>query len=187
MKGSLPIAVSIILACSACMPMRGQSATKESITPPQLTLTAEIAATTDDGNPAALRVTLTNNGNTAVTLPVLSSACSPTNGVTVAVKWIPDDPTRGGGGGGGCAGSPRRSLAQRVEQGWIRLHPGEYMTTTLSLRDEINSFGGPGTLEYWVEYTPPQATRVEISSLLESGYIIPTEKLQTQHQCFRIR
>ncbi len=185
MKASvLVVATSLVLAESGTLAI-GQTVPH---TPGQakLALTVEIAATTDDGDPAALRVTLTNNGNTAVTMPLPSPACSPDNGVGVRATWISDDnPGKGAGIGGGCGSSDGRTLMQRVERNWICLRPGEYMTTTLSLRGQINSFG-PGILEYWVEYTPPQATQAEISSLFESGYVIPTEALQSQHQSFRI-
>ncbi len=184
MKASvLVVATSLVLVESGMLAI-GQTVPHTPVLA-KLALTVEIAATTDDGNPAALRVTLTNDGNTAVTMPVLSAGCSPDNGVKTSVRWIPDDPSTGGGIGGGCYGLPGRPLPQRVEKDWICLHPGEYMTTTLSLRGAINSFG-PGTLEYWVEYTPPQATQAQIFSLLESGYAIPTEALQSQHQSFRI-
>ena len=154
--------------------------------PAQLELTSEVAATTVDGYPAALRATLKNVGNGDVYMPLPSPGCIPDNGLNLRARWIPDDdPSKGEGIGGGCGSSDGKTLRQRVEENWIRLRPGEYMTTTLSLRGEINSLG-PGTLEYWVEYTSPQATREEIADLHQSGYVIPTEKLQTQHQSFKI-
>jgi hypothetical protein len=57
------------------------------------------------------------------------------------------------------------------------------MTKTLQLDPESRD---EGTIEYWVEYTPPDATARELEELLQSGFIIPTEKLATEHRSFMI-
>jgi hypothetical protein len=41
-----------------------------------------------------------------------------------------------------------------------------------------------GTVEYWVEYVPPQVSAKEFAELQQAGYIVPTEKIETAHQTF---
>jgi hypothetical protein len=186
MKGTLPIAALIAVVCAAGQCASGQPEPKKSLTPAQLELTAEVAATTDDGYPAALRVTIKNVGTVDVDMPVLGLQCLPDSVVTISVIWTPNDRSNGGnGGGGGCWGHAA-PFKIRVENEWVRLRPGEYLTTREGIRDKIRSFG-PGTVEYWVEYKPPKATPAEIAELLQAGYIIPTETLHTEHQSFTLR
>lgn len=149
----------------------------------QLELTAEVAASTAEGYPAALRVTLRNVGILSVTMPLLGTGCHPDNGLQLESGWMSIDEKRGIGGGVGCGMGDRPPLQKRVESEWIRLAPGEFMTTML--RMEIPS-RQPGTIEYWAQYTPPDATERERAALLRAGYLIPTEKLQTEHRAFAI-
>ena len=60
------------------------------------------------------------------------------------------------------------------------------MTISQSIRHQIRGLE-PGTVEYWVEYFPPVATPQEVMELLQAGFIIPTEKLHTEHQTFQLR
>lgn len=177
-------ATSLLLVSSACASACGQGASKESSSPAQLELTAEVAATTDEGYPAALRITLTNIGDVPVDLPILGLTCSPDNGIAVRAAWT--DGRDGSGMGGGCWLCGLSSLKVRVEKDWVRLRPGEFMTTSANLRGVYARFG-PGTVEYWVEYTPPKATPQEVEDLQQAGYIIPTGKLHTEHQRFTLR
>lgn len=165
-----------------------QSKPKNMPNPAHMKLSAEVAATTDDGYPAVLRVTLKNVGNLAVDMPVLSGSCSPDHGVEIRMTWALDDLENPGGGGigGGCYGGDGSTVVERVRNEWIRLRPGEFMTTSLNIRAQLNNFK-PATVEFWVEYDPPNATPKEVDELLESGFVIPTEKLATEHWSFTLR
>lgn len=57
----------------------------------------------------------------------------------------------------------------------------------MTITEAIRELGYPaegGAIEYWVEYTPPDATQQEIEDLLQSGFVVPTERLETQHRSF---
>jgi len=75
------------------------------------------------------------------------------------------------------------SLMYRVRNDWIRLQPGEFITVSESFRSHFQEIK-PGTVEYWVEYVPPEASLKELAELGQSGYIVPTEKIETAHQTF---
>jgi len=141
----------------------------------------EVGTTNDDGNPSALLVTMKNVGSVTVTMPMLGSGCYPDNGVEIESFWISADEQSGSGGGGGCGITDQPSLKEKARSVWIRLRPGEHMTTMLRVaagRKEA------GRVEYWVKYTPPAATPKEVEELLQCGYTIPTEKLETDHRSF---
>ena len=183
MRSSFCVASTLVLAVGAGIGADSQSAGKKPLSLAHLELTAEVAATTDEGYPSALRVTVRNVGNLVVTMPILGGDCHPDNGVKVESFWISIDEQSGTGGGGGCGISDQPSLLARARQKWIRLAPGEFMTTMLQL-DAPNK--GAGTLEYWVEYTPPDATAREVDDLMQAGIVVPTEKLTTEHRTFMI-
>jgi hypothetical protein len=155
----------------------------------KLELSTEIAATGDDGYPSALRITIKNVGGVAVDMPLLKNgACSPLNGFQIHSVWLPDNPVNGGvGSGWGCGMGDLPSLMYRIQHEWVRLRPGEFMTTTERVDWSSEANEGPGTVEYWVEYTPPSVTKEEIATLLLAGYLIPTDKLETAHSSFHIR
>jgi len=177
--------VGSILLFTACLGTETHSQTiaKKAPSLGQLELAAEVAATTDQGYPSALRVTLKNVGNRTVTMPVLGGDCHPNNGVRIESFWMSVDEQSGMGGGGGCGITDQPSLLERARKRWIRLAPGEFITTTLQLDPRSKD---EGTIEYWVEYTPPDATAQELEELLQAGFIIPTEKLATDHRSFMI-
>lgn len=183
MRSNFCIGSILLFAACGGIGAHSQSMAKKAPSLSHLELTAEVAATTDEGYPSALRVTVKNVGNIAVKMPVLGSDCHPDNGVSVKSFWMSIDEESGMGGGGGCGISDQPSLIERARSKWVRLAPGEFMTTTLQL-DTPNK--GAGTVEYWVEYTPPDATPQEIEELLQGGFIIPTEKLATEHRSFMI-
>jgi hypothetical protein len=149
----------------------------------RLELTMEVATTNDDGNPSALLVTVKNVGGITVTMPVLGGGCHPDNGVQIESFWTSADGQRGSGGGLGCGITDQPALAERARGQWIRLRPGEYMTTML--RFDVGQKEA-GTVSYWIEYTPPDATPTEIEELSQEGYVIPTDKLETEHRSFFI-
>jgi hypothetical protein len=76
-------------------------------------------------------------------------------------------------------------LAVRVKEEWIHLRPGEFITVSDNFRSELRNFD-PGTVEYWVEYVPPEASAKELAELQQAGNIVPTEKIETAHQSFVI-
>lgn len=183
MRSSFCVASTVAVFLGCVLRMDAQSVGKRAPGLAQLELSIEVAATTDEGYPAALRVTVKNVGTLAVTMPVLGRGCHPDNGVHLESFWTSVDEKSGRGWGGGCATSDMPSLASRVKSDWVWLEPGEFMTTTLRL-----DLAGEksGTVEYWVEYDPPDATVREIDDLLQAGYVIPTEKLATEHRRFQI-
>jgi hypothetical protein len=164
---------------------QGKKAKPESLA--KLELSVEIATTDDDGSPSALRITIRNVGSVPVDMPVLHERCSPDNGgFHIQSSWSPDNPGPGIGSGYGCGSSGLQSLMYRILHDWIRLRPGESMTQTEPVQWTAYRGDGPGTVDCWVDYTPPAATDQEIASLQQAGYIIPTEKLETQHSSFRM-
>lgn len=182
MRASFCIAAVLVPALSAVV--AAQSAAVKPVGPVRLELTMETASTSDDGYPAALRVTVKNVGGVAVSMPMLASGCHPDNGVQVQSYWLREDEKSGGGGGFGCAVGDQPALFDRAKTQWIRLQPGEFMTTMLRVGLPTNETGA--VISYWVEYTPPDATPKEIEQLLQAGCVIPTEKLETEHQSFPI-
>lgn len=184
MKARICMASTLVVMLAAAARVDAQSAVKKPASLAQLELTMEVATTNDDGNPQALRVTVKNVGSVVVTMPLLNSGCHPDNGVWVRSAWVSADEKRGSGGGGGCGIGDQPTLVERATRSWIRLRPGEYMTTMLEIRSSVKE---PGTVDYWVEYVPPDAKAHEIEELLRAGHEIPTEKMETEHRSFVIR
>jgi len=165
----------------------GQQKTEKPPNPVHLELTAEVAATTEEGYPAVLRITLKNVGNVAVDLPMPNLGCISEDGVLqIAFFWTSLD--RKGGVGGGCfvGGSDRPRLLDRARDEWIRLQPGEFIVASESLRPRLKNLG-PGTVEYWVEYTPLTITATETVELAKAGHFVPTDKIETAHESFDVR
>lgn len=178
--------IASFLFWSISIAARGRQNPTKSLT--QLELGVEIATTEDDGHPTALSVTVKNAGGVAVDMPILHTSCMPDGGVQIRMSWTSSDPHNqtGRGWGGGCLVTDRPSLITRIKNEWIRLRPGEFVTTTESIRDQTNDLE-VGTVEHWAVYDPPQATAKEATELEEAGYIIPTEKIETEHRTFAIR
>jgi hypothetical protein len=150
----------------------------------QLELTVEVATTSEEGYPEALRVTLKNVSGAELRMPVLGDGCSPNNGVKVHSFWIGRDGKGGIGNGGGCGIYDGPGILDRLKTEWVLLRPGESMTTTLRLSLLTNE---AGMEEYWVTYTPPRVTADEEQMMLDAGIVIPTEKLETEHGSFEMR
>ena len=180
-------AALFIAAVVLAGPVAAQRKAPRPESPAKLELTMEIATTDDDGSPSSLRVTIKNIGGVPVDMPVLAQACSPDNGFRIHASWSPDEPSGlGHGSGGACGMGDGPSLEYRVQHEWIRLRPGESMTTTERLR-WTRYEDGPGSVEYWVEYTPPSMSEGEFARLTEAGYVIPTEELETPHASFHVQ
>jgi hypothetical protein len=156
--------------------------------PAKLELSSEVATTDDDGYPSALLITISNVGGVAVDMPVLQEDCTPDNGYHVQTTWTPDESSSGLGlgRGYGCGAGDQSSLMFRVQHAWVRLRPGESMTQTKRIDWRDFAKDGPGTVEYWVEYTPPSPNEKEAASLKQAGYIISVETLETQHSSFHV-
>jgi hypothetical protein len=157
--------------------------------PVHLELTLEIAATTKDGQPAALRVTLRNAGSLAVDMPLPALDCHLGDGdLTVEFDWHSADMDDLSGYGSACIGGADHEppLMERVEKKWLRLQPGESMTQTMSLREKFGRFN-PGTVDYWVEYSPPRLSKADVAQLEAAGYLPPTEQVKTEKKSFVIR
>lgn len=180
------ICSATVFVFAACITsVSAQQKTEKQADLAQLELTAEIAATTDDGIPTALRITIKNVGNVTVDMPVIGDSCHPSGGISVESFWLSKADGTGMGSGHGCGITDLPPLMQRVKEDWNRLRPGEFVVTTENLRPIFHDLK-PGTVEYWVEYIPPDATKEEILALQQEGYVIPTEKLATPHMSFDI-
>jgi hypothetical protein len=185
MKVRLPAAMIVAAVMIPCG-VRGQQKAAKSESPAQLELSVEVAATTDEGYPSALRITISNVGSVAVDMPVLKRGCSPDNGIQVQSVWIPDSPTAGEiGSGGGCIVGVAPSLRERLQNDWIRLRPSEFMTDTERVQWNY-PFDAGGTVEYWVEFYPPIAPAKELDAVTDSGFVIPTRRLETEHSSFHV-
>lgn len=151
-----------------------------------LELATEIAATTDDGYPAILRITLKNVGNVAVDMPMPKLPCVPAGGgVDVRTQWhsnVPEDHI-GAATGWGCSQDHFPSLMDRVHKEWIRLRPGEFIVLSESIRDAARE-AKPGRIEYWAEYIPPEVKPEELVELQRAGYVVSTDKIETAHGTF---
>ncbi len=157
--------------------------------PVQLELTMDVATTTDDGLPAALRFTITNIGNVAVDMPMPAIDCQGSNGAirvpSVARLDGPGTPAGGHGCGGGIYGG--LSFMEGVKSRWFHLRPGEYLTFIGDRRAMVDRAGGPATYEYWAEYDPPSLTKNERAELADDGYFVPTEKVLSAHLSYSER
>ena len=179
------IAAEMILAGLGVLTLRadGQMTPPKQPNPVQLELTMEVATTTEDGLPAALRFTLTNVGNFAVDMPIPSIDCHGENGdIRVpSVAWLngPGTPAGGHGCGGDVYDGP--PFRERVKSSWLHLLPGESLTFTGDRRSLVDKAGGPATYEYWAEYEPPSLTPEQRNELERDGYRFPTEKVESAH------
>jgi hypothetical protein len=183
------IVVAAVSACVYGSVAAGQQKPEKPASPAHLELAMEAAATTEEGYPSVLRVTVKNVGNVAVDMPMPVIGCLPLGGhIAVQLNWRPNDPksTSGRGWGMGCGQSDMPSLMDRVRNQWIRLRPGESVTSSENMYERLGKLD-PGTVEYWVEYVPPEASAKELVELQQAGYIVPTERIETAHQSFTVR
>ena len=89
----------------------------------------------------------------------------------------------GSGGGSGCGVAHTPSLSERIKTRWIRLRPGESLISSENFRSHYRGLE-PGTVEYWVDFSPPFLTPQELAESVKAGYVIPAEILQTPHRSF---
>jgi len=165
----------------------GQPKAENPRNPVNLELTAEVAATTEDGYPSALRITLKNVGDMAEDMPMPNFGCPGGDGALhVQVEWQSEDGMAGSGGGCGGRLDHRPPLIERVRHEWLRLQPGEFLVMSQSIRPSLQDLQ-PGFVSYWVEYSPPILKAAEILELQGAGYLVPTQKIETTHETFRMR
>jgi hypothetical protein len=168
----------------ACILPHSAAAQDRQPDPPavRLELTMEIATTTDNGLPAALRFTLTNIGSVAVDLPHPSISCpgSPVGDIRIETV-IHFDGKEGAVGGYGCGGSYVHDLSfvAEIKRNWFHLRPGEYLVFTGDRRTMITKASEPATYEYHAVYAPPLLTPEQRNLAAQAGYIIPTETVES--------
>jgi len=187
-RGYLVIATVTLAPVLPLRILGGQAQQILAVNPIQLELSAELAATTENGQPAALRITLKNAGYVAADMPMPALGCGNSDGaLKLQIEWRSSDPSNSSGIGWGCASgmSDRPSLIHRARDEWIRLQPGEFLTVTMNVRERLGHLG-PGTVNYWVEYEPSALKTSELQQLRQAGYMPPTERLKTTRANFRV-
>ncbi|HEX4321113.1 MAG TPA: hypothetical protein VHZ52_09425 [Acidobacteriaceae bacterium] len=165
-----------------------QQKTHKPISLARLEVSSEVAATTRQGQPAVLRITLKNVGNISVDLPMPNSGCTNEDGsVIVRLVWSSSDPDDHTGFGEACGGGVTDcpSLMDRARDEWVHLLPGEFLTFNENIHTRTARWK-PGNVEYWVTYDPPRLNVKDISELQAAGFIVPDEKLTTDHKTFPI-
>ena len=180
--------VALVAMCaSLCVPaVAAQQKPEKAVNPAQLELTMEVAATTEEGYPSVLRVTVKNVGNVAVDMPMPVVGCLPHGGhVSMHLEWRPNQSKNGDskGWGEGCGEGEGPSLMDRIHDEWIHLRPGEFVISSENLHERLGKVD-PGTIEYWVEYVPPEVSTKKLAELQLAGYVVPTEKIETAHLSF---
>jgi len=177
------VIIVALVAAVVCAPSSGQGQPVKSPSPARLELSFEVTSTTDEGYPAILQITLKNIGNVTVDLPWEKAPCLPDGGIEVQSKWSSSDSNMGRGGGSGCAVGHPPSLTERIKNHWIRLRPGESLISSENFRSQYRGLGS-GTVEYWVDFSPPFLTPQELAESVKDGYVIPTEILISPRHTF---
>lgn len=182
MRRTLTIPVLCVAAGLMTAFAAGQQPAQRQADPVQLELTMEVATTTNDGSPAALRFTLTNVGYSAVDLPIPAIDCSGDSGSIVIRAVVHQEGPGSGAYGHGCGSGMGDAppFLKRVKSTWFHLRPGEYLTFTGDLRFMLDKVGGPATYTYWAEYYPPKLTPKQRSELEQNGYLAPTSTVKSE-------
>jgi hypothetical protein len=175
-----------VLSMGALLCMPGRAAAQQKPAPmslAQLELTMDVATTTSEGLPAALRFTLKNSGYTALDIPLPSLDCSGINGsIRVRVAVHHEGPETSGRGHACMIGTDHEPpLADRVKTQWFHLLPGESLTLTGDRRRLVDKADGPATYEFWAEYEPPPLTPADRDRLAQDGYIVPSVSIDSDH------
>lgn len=154
----------------------------------RLELTMEIAATTEDGQPTALRFTLRNIGAVSVDIPAPAIDCTGGNGSIRIRTVIHFDGSQGTGRGHGCGGGVFDGpvLLVRIRTQWFHLRPGEYLIFTGDARSMIDRADKPATYEYWAVYDPPALTAEEQTVVVRNGYVVPSEPVESDSLHFHM-
>jgi hypothetical protein len=178
------VIMAMTIACVSPVGSASKVAEKP-LDPIRLEVTLETAATTEDGYPSALRITLRNIGDGPVDMPMPGTCQGEDGALHLQFMWHSED---GHGSGGGCGGglTDRSPLMDRARNEWLRLQPGEFLIMTKDLRPFFRNLEA-GTAEYWIEYDPPALSSDERLQLQRTGYFVPTEKVETAHQSVTIR
>ncbi|MGB8259992.1 MAG: hypothetical protein WCE75_06565 [Terracidiphilus sp.] len=175
-----------LLLAASSVNLPAQKPTLPRTSAAELELTTEVAARTEKGYPAVLRVTLRNAAGTVVNFPLPATPCVPFGGgVSVTYGWRPRDEKDHSGldSGWGCGRSDPVSLMERVRAEWIRLEAGESVTLSWSFEHELDK-RKPGKVTYWATYTPPEATDEEWAELEREGYNVPAKTVRSREESF---
>ncbi|HWE87294.1 MAG TPA: hypothetical protein VG267_20275 [Terracidiphilus sp.] len=182
--GSVLVAFSLgggraVAAQQAVLPSHGTA---------RIELTLDVATTTEDGLPAALRFTLRNIGDVPVEIPPPAIDCIVSDG-SIRIKAVihfdgPEGVRRGHGCGGGVSHEP--SLLVRIRTEWFHLRPGEYLTFMGDARNMIDRSDKPATYEYWAVYEPPKLTAKELGIVAQNGFVIPSEPVESDSLQFHM-
>jgi hypothetical protein len=180
------LSISVLLCISTAAVTQSPSPPETSV---QLEMALEVATTTPEGLPAALRFTLKNIGYSAVDLPLPALDCSGNNGtVRIRAAVHHERPETGGYGHGCMVGTDHEpSLVDRVRTQWFHLLPGEYLTLTGDRRQLVDKAEGPATYEFWAEYEPPPITKEERNELAQAGYMVPSVSVESDHLSYSER
>lgn len=182
------VGLFVLAMTFAPISVSAQQAAKKPVSAAKLELTTEVAATTEEGYPSVLRITLKNVGSVAVEMPMPSTPCvAQGGGIGIRYDWHSDDPSNhdGIGSGWGCSADMAPSLDERIKN-WIHLKPGESVVLGEKFRSDMDDLK-KGTVEYWAEYTPPEMTAQEFDELTNSSHVIPNEKLESEHKSFHVQ
>jgi hypothetical protein len=178
-----PAGVLFSAACLLCRTGTAQQEADVVTDPPgvRLELTMEVATTTNDGLPAALRFTLVNIGSVPVDIPLPAIDCSGPNGsIRIHAEVHYDGPMSTGYGhgcGGGVTDGP--SFLEKIRREWLRLRPGEYLTFLGDRRTMVDKANVPATYEIHAIYTPPALTPLERSIAAQNGFVVPAEAVES--------
>ena len=135
------------------------------------------------GIPEAFTFIFVNISNHDVRMPQPSYCASDTEGTIYLVLELKPPPLSGirGGYGGGISGLP--SMSDQAKS-WKVLKPGESLTVTFDRKTLFVDEQGPGTYEFWSEYTPPDIPAEDQRILAEEDIDFPREKLVSKHLIF---
>jgi hypothetical protein len=178
-------AMSASLLTPAAM---AQQKNERSPSPVRLEISTEVAATTDEGYPSVLRVTVKNVSSIAVDMPMPVMGCLPQDGhVFLQMNWKSTNPNNPVGPvfGQGCGEGDMPRLTEQIRKEGIRLRPGEYVTSSENVSSHYADIK-PGMIEYWVEFAPPRPTKQDLVELQEAGFVVPTETIESEHQKFSV-
>ena len=90
------MAIVAMCASSVLPVVAAQQKLEKPVNPAHLKLTMEVAATTEEGYPSVLRVTVKNVGNVAVDMPMPVVGCLPHGGhVSMHLEWRPNQSKNG--------------------------------------------------------------------------------------------
>jgi len=168
-----------------------QDAAEDLPEPPgvRLELTMEVATTTNDGLPAALRFTLTNIGSVPIDIPMPAIDCTGSNGSIRVRSEVHFDGTVRAAHGHGCGGGVLDGLpfVEKVRSSWFRLRPGEYLIFMGDRRTMVDKADAAATYEIHAIYIPPKLTPEERRLASQNGFVIPAKTVESNSVSYHER